>query len=602
MFKLMRSKAKFLYWFIAISFILFMGLTDMGGGGCKNALQHDPRTEAVGEVNGSPITRVEYTEFYRSLVQQLRSQSQTREVNANQYANAEQRAWDGLVRRKIMDQAIEDLKIEVTPEEIKARFENNPPFQILQYFRNQETGQVDMDAYYAALQNPEVDWAGFEVFVRDLIRSEKLQDAVTMDVTVSEDEVREEYINQTGQAVAEYIGVVFNNIRDDYEPSESEIEAWYNAHPEDFENPAKAECDVVRWKKTPSDTDYEELLQFMNEIREEILSGEKTFEEAAADYSDDNNAARGGDLGTFGRDRMGDEFTEAAFNLPVGELSQPVKTPFGYHLIEVLEQHNDEETGELFQVHARHILLKVTPSEDTLALIGDHAQAFADRVNGSNFVSTAKAEALDLLQPVPFAQGRDIPGLSLSLAGGNWAHGAKKGSVSRVFETNDYFYVLHAKGTIPAGLAPLDEVRSRVRMAVVRDRDLTRAKEMLNPAVGQVQMGKTMAEVAAGTELVHAVTDTFGANDNVLNVGYGTDFNTAALNGQVGTLIPEIETNRGVYALIPQWIKPLDDADYQSRRDGIQQALLARKQAEYLEEWLTEKEEAAEIKDRRYSL
>ncbi len=57
-------------------------------------------------------------------------------------------------------------------------------------------------------------------------------------------------------------------------------------------------------------------------------------------------------------------FTEAAFSLPVGEVSQPVRTRFGYHLIEVLSQDKDKDTGEVYQVHARHILLKVTPGPD----------------------------------------------------------------------------------------------------------------------------------------------------------------------------------------------------------------------------------------------
>ncbi len=602
MFKLMRSKAKFLYWFIAISFILFMGLTNMGGRGCQTSLQQDPRMQAAGEVNGSPILRTHYQEYYRSLVAQLRNQSAAREVNPNQYAEAEERAWNDLVRRQIMEDAMDDMGITVSPEEIKDRFENNPPFQILQYFRNQETGQVDMDAYYAALTNPEMDWSSFEIYVRDLIRNEKLEARLTADIQVSDQEVRDEYLNQTGRAVAEYIGVSFNDIKDDYEPTDAEIQAWYSAHPEDFEEPVKAKCDVVRWKKTASDADYAEVLTFMNEIREEILSGQKTFEEAAAEYSDDGSATRGGDLGTFGRDRMVASFTEAAFSLPVGEISEPVKTPFGYHLIEVLDQSKDADSGEVFQVHARHILLKVTPSEETLGEISEQAQAFVDRVNGSNFVSTAQAEAMDLLQPVPFIKGRDIPAIPLSLAGSNWAHGAKAGSISRVFETNDYFYVVHSRGTQPAGVAPLEDVRSRVRLAVTRDRDQKRAREILSPAVGQVQMGKTMAEVAAaGSPLMHAVTDTFGANDNILNVGYGTDFNKKALQGTVGTLVPEVETNRGMFALTPLWIQPVDEAQFESRKEGIRQALLARKRAEAVEEWLQAQEEEAEIKDFRFN-
>lgn len=599
MFKLLREKAKFLYWVIAISFIMFMALSDMGGQGCQSSLQPGSQAGFIGSVDDQKISGAEYDQFYRQLLAQMRQQSPTRELNPNQYANASDRAWDGLVRQRIMMAAMDELNITVSDAELIERFESNPPPQVLANFRNPDTGVLDMDAYYAALQNPDVDWSGIENFVRELMRSEKLQAVVTADVAVPEEDIRAEYINQTGQASAEYVGALYNDIRDDYTPAEDEITSWYNSHQDDYQQPAKARCDVVRWAKEASDADYAEILTFMNEIRAEIVDGTRSFEDAAAEFSDDGSAARGGDLGVFDRNRMVAPFTEVAFSLPVGEISEPVKTQFGYHLIEVLEQHKDEDTGELFQVQARHILLKVTPSNETLAMINDSAQAFVDRVDGGSFKSTATAEGLDLLSPVPFIEGRDIPALPFSLSGAQWAHAAQPGSVSRVFETNDFYYVVHADGLIPAGVAPLEDVRGQVTQALIREHNRVKGLELLNPVVGEVQMGKTLSEAAAGTDLTYAVTDTFGVNDNVMNVGYGTDFNKMAINGTVGQLIPEVETQRGVFALIPTYIKPFDEADFLARKDGLQQALLARAQAEYLEEWLSAREAAADIKDMR---
>ena len=601
MFKLLRSKAKFFYWIIAISFILFMGLTNMGGQGCQTSLQKGPAPGVIGSVNGTKIHAQEYDRYYRSLLAQMRQQSPNRDLNPNQYANARQRAWDDIVRSRIMDQAIMDNKIKVTDEELLDRFENNPPPQVLVNFRNPETGQIDMDLYYQALKDPEVDWSGIENYVRDLMRREKLKEFLTADITVSEDEIRKEYIRQTGRAVVEYTGAVYRNIKDDYSPSDEEISAWYESHQDDYQQPARARCEFVRFPKEPSEADYADILQFINEIREEIVSGTKTFEEAAADYSDDPSASRGGDLGTFDRKRMVPAFTEVAFSLPEGEISQPVKTRFGYHLIQVIEQHKDEVTGEVFEVHARHILLKVVPGTETLAMINEKAQEFADRVDGASFASTAQAEGLDLSTPAPFAEGRDIPGLSFSLAGANWAHHAQEGKISQVFENEDCFYVVHALGVIPAGVGSLEEVRNQVSFAVTREHQHQLGLELLNPVVGKIQMGEAMADAAAGTELFYAVSDTFGVNDNVRNVGYGTEFNELAINGEVGLLIPEVATPSGVFALIPLWIKPFDEADFESRRSGIQTALLARKQNEYVENWLQEQVAAADIKDYRQS-
>ncbi len=69
-------------------------------------------------------------------------------------------------------------------------------------------------------------------------------------------------------------------------------------------------------------------------VRAEIVAG-KDFAKAASEVSLCPSGAQGGDLGYFGKGQMVSEFEQAAFNLPVGEVSQPVKTQFGWHLIQV---------------------------------------------------------------------------------------------------------------------------------------------------------------------------------------------------------------------------------------------------------------------------
>lgn len=98
--------------------------------------------------------------------------------------------------------------------------------------------------------------------------------------------------------------------------------------PEGFPTPAP----------TPEPRDDAATLALANELRDRILAGED-FATLAAEYSDDFGSAQsGGDLGWFGRGMMVAPFEEAAFSLPVGEVSEPIKTDFGYHLIEVVEK------------------------------------------------------------------------------------------------------------------------------------------------------------------------------------------------------------------------------------------------------------------------
>ena len=75
-----------------------------------------------------------------------------------------------------------------------------------------------------------------------------------------------------------------------------------------------------------------------NELKEKINSGEMTFEQAAKDNSTCPSGAQGGDLGTFSQGQMVPEFDKVVFNDEVGVVHGPVKTQFGYHLLEVTER------------------------------------------------------------------------------------------------------------------------------------------------------------------------------------------------------------------------------------------------------------------------
>ncbi len=70
-------------------------------------------------------------------------------------------------------------------------------------------------------------------------------------------------------------------------------------------------------------------------LKKDIEAGKITFEEAAKKYSSCPSGRDGGDLGFFGRNQMVKEFETAAFKLPIGKISDPVKTEYGYHLIKV---------------------------------------------------------------------------------------------------------------------------------------------------------------------------------------------------------------------------------------------------------------------------
>jgi len=596
MFKFLRSKAKIFYWVIAVSFIAFIFLAwGMDYSGSQSG--RSSSGSAVGSVNGVTISGVAWSRTYQQTVSQFRQQAADRTLTANQVAEASERAWDQLVRSVIVDQEIERLGITVTDDEILDTFRNTPPPELLAGYLD-ENGQPDLARYYADLQNPARDWSLAEQYIRATLPQRKLQQMITAGAVISDAEVREAYLRQTGRAVAEWIGVLYADLDSDYEPPDSEITEYYETHLGKYHREEQAQASIVSWPKEPSTIDYDEVRRDLEEVRQEIASGERTFADSAELYSQDGTAEQGGDLGTFDQRRMVKPFTDVAFSLPVGELSEPVKTRFGYHLIEVLERFTDD-TGEVEKVHARHILFRVDPSSETLGDIYALANEFRERVSADTFVETAKAESLQVNDPPPFVKGRDIPGLPLSVAGSNYTFRAEDGEISSVLENSNSFYLVRAAGVTPAGPAPLERVRSQVSLELKRTHNRELAAAQLSPAVGKVQLGQSLAEVASELGLAHAVTDTLTVASNVADVGYGTAFNEVALSSPVGELVPEVATLRGLYAVRPIWQQPVSEDDFEARRAGIRASLLARKQNTLLDGWFTTKLAAADIVDLR---
>lgn len=141
-----------------------------------------------------------------------------------------------------------------------------------------------------------------------------------------------EYIEQLEfieKDILTQIGV--KNLMADVDITEAEIQQYYESNSEMFKGEETASAKHI----------LVDTLEQMEEIKSEIDKG-MAFEEAAKKYSKCPSSAQGGNLGSFTRGRMVPEFEKAAFELEIGEISEPVKTQFGYHLIQLDEKSSQE--------------------------------------------------------------------------------------------------------------------------------------------------------------------------------------------------------------------------------------------------------------------
>src|SRR5580658_1588193 len=128
---------------------------------------------------------------------------------------------------------------------------------------------------------------------------------------------------------------------------EAAIRAYYEAHKNEMDQ-VHARHILIRFQGSAvpqrlgqKDLTEEEALQKAKDLRAKILAGTKFAEVAQAESDDVGSGTNGGDLDTFGRGAMVPEFEKAAFALPVGQVSEPVRSAFGYHLI-LVETHADK--------------------------------------------------------------------------------------------------------------------------------------------------------------------------------------------------------------------------------------------------------------------
>jgi len=138
----------------------------------------------------------------------------------------------------------------------------------------------------------------------------------------------------------------------------------------------------------PSEDSEESILKEITDIRRRLDAGED-FAELAREYSDCPSSQQGGDLGYFSRGMMVKPFEDAAFSMAVGEISQPVKSQFGYHIIKVVDRRGDE-------VRASHILKTTNVSESD----EEREMALMNRLRdeiraGADFAAIAQEYSMD---------------------------------------------------------------------------------------------------------------------------------------------------------------------------------------------------------------
>ena len=359
----LRNRMHVVLWSLLILFLLSMTVGGLVGGAniIDQLLGRVNPSEAIGSINGSKITPDQFNQAVSIRLESLRNSGI--EISDQQLNNIREEVWNSFVEERLTEQAIEDLKINVTDDEILYHLENNPPPDIQRlFYTNNEFNEQN---YRQALNTPGLmDWNPIETWMRDFYLPRfKLQEYINMSAVVSEKDVREEFIKRNNEYTISAIHVTNSSIDNQTEPpSEDDILQNYNSRVDEFQRDEKRHLTFVKWPKQPTPQDTQRVKNEAIEIIMLYNDGEN-FSTLANLYTQDPgnqitpDSGRGGDLGWFEKGQMVGKFEDAAFNAKIGSVIGPVLTQFGFHIIKVDSVKNKNKKNH--QIKARHILLNV---------------------------------------------------------------------------------------------------------------------------------------------------------------------------------------------------------------------------------------------------
>ena len=601
MMTLLRQKTVLVLWFVIFAFI---GLIVVEWGADYSGAGPNDAGDAVGVVNGKTITLQEFQDALRRVARQM-----PQEQRADQALLVRQ-VWDYYVREIIVTQEYERLGFEVTDGEIAFYTRNKPPPAVQEFETFQTDGAFDRDKYAQFIGNPAnlsdpnnqalVLWIEGQI-VRQLL-DYRLQRMLRGTAQVSPNEVRQHFAEANEKVRVEYAFAPSDAADDEVEISDEDLAAYYEENAADYDHPDQVKLEHVYFPKVASAADSLEAKEELERIRQEIEAG-KDFAELAAVVSDDEgSAAQGGDLGFFSRGQMVAPFEEAAFALAPGELSEPVETRYGWHLIKV-EERLEESDGE--KVHARHILLRHQPSRTTEDSLRSQAEAFQEQAAAEGFAAALAASGTEATPTNFLRESQAVPGISANTTWlVNWFFEQEPGAVSQVVEDDAGLWVAHLVAKRPEGTAPLDELKDRLEPLVRAHKKAERAAAQLEAVRREVGAGATLAQAAQNAGVEFHTPEAFARTESVEGLGRANAVIGAAFRLEKGRLSEVIEvaegSNRGAYLLKLLEKTPVDEEQFATQREQVVAQLRAQREQAAVQNWFEHLYDTAEIEDNRH--
>jgi peptidyl-prolyl cis-trans isomerase D len=518
------------------------------------------------------------------------------------------------VEQQILQQMVDEraalaeadrLGIGVSDEEVRQHIFSLPAFQ--------ENGAFIGEQRYAQLlrmQRPPMAPGDFEESVRRQLTVDKLRASLTDWLSIPDKDVEQEYRRRNDKVKLAVVSFAADTFRPHATATDADVASYFEAHKADFKIPEKRkirflliDIDAMRAKVVVPAGDVER--SYNNSIEQyttpeqvrashillktegkddaavkakasDVLKqakGGADFAELAKKYSEDEASAKnGGDLDYFGKGRMVPDFDQAAFGMQPGQMSDLVKSQYGYHIIKVVDK-KAATTRSLADV--RQQITDQLAYERAQGQAADLAQKLEKQITKpADLDRVAKAQGLTVQESGFFARDEPILGLGPSPEAATRAFEMKPGDVVGPVRTSRGF-AFESLVTVQDPYVPkLDEVKARVHDEVIKQKARELSREKAAEIAAKLKRAPDFEKAAKAAGVEAKTTELIARDAPIPDLGAAAAVEDAAFKLPVGAVSDPIATDNGTAVVKVLEKKEVTPQELASSKDKFREELL----------------------------
>ena len=577
-----------------------------------------PQTPGVGEVSTDTVAKVGDESItvaeIRQQLDQVMQRNPAAKVMEPIYA---QRILTDLVSQKEIEYEATRLGITVSDQERADRIRQYLPTA----FNN--GAFVGMNRYAAEVQARfQLTVPVFEELIRQSLLTEKFQKLVTDGISVGPAELLDEFRYKNEKVKLDYALIKPEDLEAKINPNEAEIKAFYEKNKSNYQVPERrvvryALVDVnqirqgiqvsddqlkVQYQKNiqdyqvpnrvhvehillmtvgKTDAEVDEIKKKAEDVLKQARSGAK-FEDLAKKYTEDPGTKdKGGDLGWLVQGQTVPEFEKAAFSLQKGQISDLVRTQYGFHIIKVIDKETARTKSFDEVKESLRAPLLLSQADKQASDTADQMSAAIRQSNKTSLDDLAKQYHLTVSETRPVSASDPLIELANSKDAKDAIFRQRAGDLSLPIRTDRGYVVLVVKEIQPAHPGSLEEVRDKVIADLRRQKSIELARSKAEDLIKRVKAGEKFDPAAKGLGLDPKVSDLLARNGTIPGAASGKQL-SAAFNlnaGEVGAPLT-LGQNWLVYQVLEK--QEPNPADFEKqKKDLTEEALQAKRSLAY---------------------